>query len=222
MLYQSGLGYYGRAVVSMKSPVRIVLRASVSPRVQRALAAESEVTAMDPDSHPQESFAVARELAPCILIMPADALTALNLEAVTMALSRPGVRIVVIDKTADETKMKQYIRTGYCGVLHGTENLRFIKKAVRAVAGGEIWAGRRLLSELLWDFARANNPRKLTTRETEILDLITQGHNNREIAEKLFVTRETIRWHVRSLYSKLGVLDRTTLMRRQKKAVKTE
>ncbi len=172
---------------------------------------------MDPVSHPRECFGVARQLAPCILILPAEALAALNVDAVAVALSSPGVRILVLDKTADDAKVKQYIRTGYCGVLDGSEHGSFIKKAVRAVASGQIWAGRRILSELLWDFAREGNPRKLTPRETEILALITKGHNNREIAEKLFVTRETVRWHVRSLYSKMGVLDRSTLMKREKK-----
>jgi DNA-binding CsgD family transcriptional regulator len=49
----------------------------------------------------------------------------------------------------------------------------------------------------------------LTPREGQILDLISRGRSNRDIAEELFISRETVRWHIRTLYAKIGVRDRT-------------
>ncbi len=48
----------------------------------------------------------------------------------------------------------------------------------------------------------------LTNSEKQILDLIQQGYNNQQIADKLFVSRETVRWHIRNLNAKLGVTTR--------------
>ncbi len=52
------------------------------------------------------------------------------------------------------------------------------------------------------------NDSRFTRREIEILRKIAAGDNNQKIADDLFVTRETVRWHLRSAYSKLGIHDR--------------
>jgi len=61
---------------------------------------------------------------------------------------------------------------------------------------------------MIRDLLSAESPRKLTRREKEILRLVGQGYKNQEIAEQLFISRETVRWHLRSLYPKIGVQDR--------------
>jgi DNA-binding CsgD family transcriptional regulator len=48
----------------------------------------------------------------------------------------------------------------------------------------------------------------LTAREIQVLRLVARGCRNQEIAEQLFISVETVRWHLRSLYGKLGVHDR--------------
>ena len=58
----------------------------------------------------------------------------------------------------------------------------------------------------------------MTPRENEILALIAKGCTNREIADRLLVTRETVRWHERRLYSKLGIRDREALLDQPRKA----
>ena len=208
-----------QAVLQAREPVRVVLPGSVLSHAGRVLAADPELMLVSSAPQPQECFAVAQELAPCILILSPDSLNALSKHFLT--LSSLSVRTMIVDAAAEDAKIKEYIRAGYYGVLNGREKLRVIRKALQVVAQGEIWASRRIVSELVRDFARADSSRNLTPRESEILALITQGHNNREIADKLFVTRETIRWHVRSLYSKLGVQDRSRLMRRDKRPPRT-
>jgi DNA-binding NarL/FixJ family response regulator len=81
-------------------------------------------------------------------------------------------------------------------------------RAVDAVASGEIWAPRKFVSQLCRDLLSADDPLKLTTREEEVLVLLAAGHSNRKIAESLFITRDTVRWHMRAIYRKLGVHDR--------------
>jgi DNA-binding NarL/FixJ family response regulator len=85
---------------------------------------------------------------------------------------------------------------------------RELRRAVEAVASGEFWAPRKLIARVFQDVLSANNPRKLTSRETEILTLVAQGNTNQQIAHTLCISRETVRWHMRMLYGKLGVHDR--------------
>jgi|GEM_PF-6740003 len=50
----------------------------------------------------------------------------------------------------------------------------------------------------------------LTNREQQLLELISCGHTNREIAEKLFISEQTVKWHLNKVYAKMGVKNRTT------------
>jgi DNA-binding NarL/FixJ family response regulator len=83
-----------------------------------------------------------------------------------------------------------------------------IRRAVEAVASGELWAPRLLLSQMCREYLSSHDPCKLTGREEEILALLAQGHKNREIAASLFISRDTVRWHMRAIYAKLGIHDR--------------
>jgi DNA-binding NarL/FixJ family response regulator len=83
-----------------------------------------------------------------------------------------------------------------------------LRKAVRSIAAGELWASRRVVSRLIQDFLLAESLKELSPREHEILTLIGQGYKNREIAERLFISTETVQWHMRGLYAKIGAKDR--------------
>jgi DNA-binding NarL/FixJ family response regulator len=82
---------------------------------------------------------------------------------------------------------------------------------VETVNSGELWAPRKLLSQMCRGVVAAGDPRRLTTREEEILALLGKGYKNREIADALFISRETVRWHIRGIYSKLNLHDRQSL-----------
>ncbi len=92
-----------------------------------------------------------------------------------------------------------------CVAEHSVSTL---KRALRAVSRGEMWLERRLMSQILQGFLCASALPKLTQREYDVLKLIAEGYKNREIADRLFITHETVRWHIRSLNSKLGAHDR--------------
>ncbi|MBN9662367.1 MAG: helix-turn-helix transcriptional regulator [Acidobacteria bacterium] len=63
------------------------------------------------------------------------------------------------------------------------------------------------------DTLSKGNTRHLTRRELEVFEFIRQGLTNQQIADELFLSRETVRWHVRSLYSKIGVKNRSSAIR---------
>lgn len=117
--------------------------------------------------------------------------------------------LVKLDRNNPEMA-ERFLRMGCAGVLVPDVPARTLARAVRTVASGELWAGRKIVSRMLKELLAGNNPGKLTHREIEILGLIARGYRNKEIAERLFLSFETVRWHIRSLYSKIGVHDRVS------------
>jgi DNA-binding NarL/FixJ family response regulator len=143
----------------------------------------------------------AEKFAPCISMF--DASVELKRQTIIEMLDK-GIRTVVVVSAAEEPMIASFLRLGHSGVISTFDSLRKVRKVLRVIAAGEVWATRRMLSELVREGVFHCNTQNLTPRETEILALIAEGHKNKEIAERLFVTRETVRWHQRRLYSKLG------------------
>ena len=83
---------------------------------------------------------------------------------------------------------------------------RVLTKAVLAILRGELWAPRAVVSELLSDLLREISVKVetgLTPQEARILELASQGLTNAAIAEALFISPATVRWHKRRLNRKL-------------------
>jgi len=149
-----------------------------------------------------------QRLAPCVVLLEEKCLPRhySSLSDSTMRLG-PAVRVLVLG-SQDHPDVSSLLSIGCWGFLRDSASPSELRSAVRALAGGEIWARRRTLSQLLQTSLIQLGPRALTRREMEILRLITQGLTNRQIAEGLCISHETVRWHIRSLYGKIGVQDR--------------
>ncbi len=108
------------------------------------------------------------------------------------------------------------IRTGARGYLLKDVSLDELVGAVRCVADGQTMVRPAVTERLLaglgrsrLDFVSLDRPDPLTERETEILRLMAGGYSNKEIASALSVAEGTVKNHVSSILSKLGVRDRT-------------
>jgi DNA-binding NarL/FixJ family response regulator len=78
-------------------------------------------------------------------------------------------------------------------------------EVIRQVHNGK----KRILPEIAEQLAQYYADEVLTARETEVLEQIAGGNRNRDIAEKLFITEETVKVHVKHIMEKLGASDRT-------------
>ena len=108
------------------------------------------------------------------------------------------------------------IRTGARGYLLKDVSLEELVGAVRCVADGQTMVKPAVTERLLaglgksrLEFSSLDQPDPLTERETEILRLMAGGYSNKEIARALNVAEGTVKNHVSSILSKLGVRDRT-------------
>jgi len=125
----------------------------------------------------------------------------------------PSISLTTFD---DEAIVLEGLRAGARGYLLKDVSLAELVSAIRSVAAGGT-AVRPIVSERVvrglesarTEFPRLEPPDRLTEREIEVLRLMTGGYSNREIARALGVAEGTVKNHVSSILSKLGVRDRT-------------
>jgi DNA-binding NarL/FixJ family response regulator len=110
---------------------------------------------------------------------------------------RPQARPVVVSENSAPAVIRRGVNSGAAGFVRLDEVEAALVPTVRAVAAGQ----------LVIPFARRKEsiPETLTTREKQILSLVVMGLRNREIATKLFVAESTVKSHLSSAFSKLGV-----------------
>ena len=125
-------------------------------------------------------------------------------------------RALVLTTFDDDTLLFDAVRAGAKGYMLKDVSLERLADAIRRVAAGEttiepVMTERifRSLERQRPEFEASELPEPLTERETNIVKLLAGGYSNREIADLLNITEGTVKNHISSLLSKLGVRDRT-------------
>lgn len=121
-------------------------------------------------------------------------------------------RAVVFTAYDTDERVLGALRAGARGYLLKGASRAEIFSAVRTVHSGGSLLGPDVAERLL-DRAGGGGTEHLTPREAEVLGLISRGLRNREIAERLFVTERTVKFHVGSILAKLGAHNRTDAAR---------
>jgi DNA-binding NarL/FixJ family response regulator len=114
-------------------------------------------------------------------------------------------RVVMLTSAQGDASVYEAIHAGACGyLLKGIEGGALAEQLRRVAAGG-----KALPDETTDKLARYIGSRKLSEREIEVLTLISKGKSNKEVAQVLFVTEDTIKMHVKNILQKLQASDRT-------------
>jgi DNA-binding NarL/FixJ family response regulator len=103
------------------------------------------------------------------------------------------------------------IAKGIVGILPPSADSDLLKKALKAIALGELWIDRTTLMKLLACMKQSAPNVRLAQREKEIISHICKGYRNKEIAQKLGISEQTVKSHCNRIYKKLGVADRLQL-----------
>ncbi len=138
--------------------------------------------------------------------------------AATQAIAEqfPEAKVLVLTTFDDDEYVSQAMRCGAMGYLLKDTEPDELALAIRAVSKGHSQLGPGLIKKALTviepPVLPATSPpelNQLTPRELEVLQLIASGANNREIAETLFLSENTIKNHVTNILSRLNLRDRT-------------
>ena len=143
--------------------------------------------------------------APALLAGEESVLASPLLNGIRHLIEREAIQLIVFSDYSEDSAYQRFFHMGCVAVLPLSVSQDTLGSALHAISKGELWMPRRILSKLARMSSSAGVGGKLTPRESDILKLIRLGKTNQEIAETLFISRETVRWHVRALYSKTGV-----------------
>jgi NarL family two-component system response regulator LiaR len=124
--------------------------------------------------------------------------------------SHPEIRIVALTASVDEARLVGVLRAGASGYVRKDADPEVLLAAIRAVAQGRTFVDPSVAGGLLTGSTRPTGT--ISPREIEVLRQIAFGRTNREIAERLFVSEETVKTHVGKLLDKLGLQHRTQLV----------
>jgi DNA-binding NarL/FixJ family response regulator len=138
--------------------------------------------------------------------------------AATLAIldGRPSTRVVALTVASEDAEVTAAIKAGACGFLGKDTPMRDVAAAVRAAAYGVAWLSPSAADAVLGRVRRAEAERqaisdpsvRLSPRELEVLHLIAQGMENAAIAKTLNISPLTVKKHVSSILTKLGLPNR--------------
>jgi DNA-binding NarL/FixJ family response regulator len=121
----------------------------------------------------------------------------------------PDLRIVMYTAHAEQDLLWDALNAGAQGfVLKDSESDELVK-AIRQVVAGDPYVDPRLAPDFLRQLAKPRAGGILSAREREILQMIADGHSNREVSERLVVSVETVKTHVKHILAKLEAEHRT-------------
>jgi len=165
-----------------------------------------------------EALELVRELHPELVLMDITMPKCNGLEATRLIKAElPRTRIVIITVSDHDEDLFEAIKSGAEGYLLKDMTESELDSTLKALGAGEPALSPRLAAKILDEFARMGRgaaPREdqrddLTQREREVLQLVSEGATNKEIAASLYLSEHTVNFHIKSIYSKLQVHSRS-------------
>ncbi len=174
------------------------------------LSLDPEVEVVGEATNGEEAVALSRELKPDVvlmdLLMPVmDGIKAT--EEIRRDLS--DVEVIALTSVLEDASVTGAVRAGAIGYLLKDTEASELRRAIKAAAAGQVHLAPEAAARLMREVRAPESPEALTTRETEVLELLARGHANKQIASTLYVSEKTVKAHVSSILMKLGVQSRT-------------
>jgi DNA-binding NarL/FixJ family response regulator len=156
-----------------------------------------------------------RELKPDVILMDLEMPEMNGVEAIRLISHKfPHVKILVLTSYEDDEHIYQAMVSGASGYVVKRVNRDELIKIIKSTYEGEVFFSPFLanivLKKVSGQVIQASDYVSVTSREKRILHLIAAGYSNEEIAKTIYISRDTVKAHLKSIYKKLQVKTRTS------------
>jgi len=217
-----------------KTTVRILLADDhpiVRDGLKKLLQLEDDFEVVGEAGDGREVLEKVHELDPDVLLLDLrmpnlDGLSALQ----ALQQTNKRTRVIILTASEDKNEFVQAMKLGTSGIVLKQTATELLIKSIRKVHAGEIWLDSHTTAAVIRQFVaneeapapppppppQASSGRErerspLSQREREIVALVAQGFKNKEMAEKMFISEQTVKNHLHNIFDKLGVSDRLEL-----------
>jgi DNA-binding NarL/FixJ family response regulator len=180
------------------------------------LAVESGIEVVGEAGDGVEGTALAESAAPDVVLLDVRMPKRSGIEAcLAIKESVPSAKIIMLTVSDEEADLYEAVKSGASGYLLKDSSIEEVAQAVRVVADGQSLISPSMAIKLIDEFKEMSKPEKtsgpglrLTERELDVLRLVAQGHSNKEIAARLYISENTVKNHVRNMLEKLQLHSR--------------
>jgi DNA-binding NarL/FixJ family response regulator len=207
--------------------IRVVIidpKALVRAGLVRIINEQPDLQVVGDSGKCDEGMAIVEAQQPDIILLKLEPSCNLDPAFITVLLRKSRrSRIILLSLTEEGEQLNMHgIEQGALGIVYKTQSPDLLIKAIRKVNEGEVWIDRSLVAGFIHSVTHNHEPEpqdpaekailELTDREIDVIKLIGRGYKNQQIAEQLCLSESTIRHHLTSIYSKLGVTSRLELL----------
>lgn len=182
--------------------------------IMNILESQDDFKIIGQTSNGKEALEFIKKLKPHIVLMDLNMPEMDGIEATRQIKQLyPEISVIILTVSDTEISLSETIRAGATGYLLKDATPEKLFTTIRHVAKGGAIVQDDLMIKLLNEFKKLNEQTDnahslLTIRESEILKLVAEGHNNKEIGNMLFISEKTVKNHLHNVYEKLEVKDR--------------
>jgi len=157
-------------------------------------------------SNGREAIRRFREHQPDVTLMDLRLPDMSGIDAMIAILTEfPEARIIILTTFEGDAEIRRALEAGARNYLLKSMPPKELMEVIRQVHAGK----KRIPPEIAAHLAEHYSDEALTGREVEVLQQVASGNRNRDIADKLFITEETVKVHIKHIMEKLGATDRT-------------
>jgi DNA-binding NarL/FixJ family response regulator len=195
--------------MSAQSRIR-VLSVDDHPLVREGITAiinnQTDMQVVAQAANAKDALEQYRKHAPDVTLMDLRLPDTSGIEAlIAIRTEFPEARIIMLTTFEGDVEIKRALEAGARGYLLKSMPPKELVEVIRQVHAGK----KRIPPQLAAQLAEHMSDEALTEREVEVLGQIAGGNRNRDIAEQLFISEETVKVHIKHIMEKLGASDRT-------------
>ena len=167
---------------------------------------EPDMTLAAQASSGREAVQLYRDFTPDVTLMDLRLPDMSGIDAmIAIRTEFPEARVIILTTFAGDVEIQRALQAGARAYSLKGMPPRELMEVIRQVHSGK----RKIPAEIAAHLAEHYSDEALTQREVEVLQHVAGGNRNRDIADKLFITEETVKVHIKHIMEKLGAADRT-------------